>query len=131
MSRKKGLQIKTELKVSVGWRGSIAAIVAILTKDSKRRDPSGGPMRVGRPVDEYIFEAAMRDRIFLHMVAKQDRQAAANRLWKIARGIVQGGVRPVNKPSTAARKGGDRRALRNESGADRIYENLETDPPAK
>ena len=128
---KRGLQVQLDLKVSAGWRGEIGRILQILAVDSRRRDPNGGPMRVGRPVAEYIMAAAMQDRIFLAMIARQDRQAAANRLYKIARGIIQGGVKPVNKPSTAARKGGDRRALRHAAGADRVYQDLETDPPAK
>jgi hypothetical protein len=121
----KPINIALEVTVSAGWSGLIAAIVEILNRGTRDgRIPA-------RPVIQYITNRALSDSIFLAAVARQDRQAAANRLYKIGLSIIQGGVKPVNAPSTAARKGGDRRALRNTRGKDRVYKMFTTTPKPK
>jgi hypothetical protein len=121
----KGKPLPRLVVVTCGWDGDIGEILTILIRGTRDgRIPA-------RPVTRYIVQAAKADRIFLAAMARRDMQAAANRLYAIGRLIIGGGVKPVNADSTAARKGGDRRALRDVQGKDRVYEDFTTDPPPK
>lgn len=123
-----GRGVPSSVVVRCGWEGEIGEILTILIRGTR---PGVHPVIPARPVLTFIVQAATRDPIFLAALARRDAQAAANRLYAIGRLIIQGGIKPVNAPSTAARKGGDRRALRDTMGADRVYKQFTTDPPPK
>lgn len=104
--------------LEVGWEGELARIMNINAAGSKDRTLPA------RPVLDRIKRIADRDQRFIKALAAGNAEAARARLEEIARGVLERGVPPKNADSTAARKGGDRRALRNERGADALYKGV-------
>lgn len=111
------------ISVSCGWEGEIAEILEIhMTGSRDGRLPK-------RDVLGRISERLLEDRVFLDAIAGGDEARAHARMREVAVEIITPGLYPDNAPSTAARKGGDKRALRNAQGGeghDRVLRDFQT-----
>lgn len=111
----KGKAVLEPLSVSVGWGGRLGEIVAILERGSPKNN------LVPRPIRAQIDARLSGSRELARALARGDRDLAERVTRRLVRAVLEPGIRPPNRPSTAARKGGDRRATRNVRGRDAIY----------
>ena len=111
----KGKEAPEPLSVSVGWGGRLGEIVAILERGSAKNNLAP------RPIRAQIDARLSGSRELARALARGDRDLAERVTRRIVQAVLGPGIKPVNRPSTARRKGGDRRATRNTRGRDAIY----------
>lgn len=102
------------VSLTVGWSGRLGEIVTILSRGSAKNNLPA------RPVGELLL-ARFADSPALNRAMLRGGKRVRQLGRRIVLQTLGPGVKPDNAPSTARRKGGDRRALRNVRGRDALY----------
>lgn len=121
----KGKALPTPVKLTIGWEGRLGEIVAILERGGKMRHAGKAVSYAGnlkpRPARALILARLEKSQPLNRAMLKGDHAAVERIARRIVEAVLAPGVKPINRPSTARRKGGDRRALRNTRGRDAIF----------